>query len=249
VDGADESGWSAVADEWAELWGGFAAPAQRVVVAETGIRPGSRVLDVGCGSGEFLQLLADLGAQPTGLDPAPGMVRVARARVPGVDIRLGFVEELPWPGGAFEVVTAFNALQFAVDTLAALAEMRRVVVPGGSVAVANWAEDSRNDLTVVEAAVALAHGEELPVGGTLRDTGGLEAVLASAGLTLVSSGLVEMTWDAPDDAALVRGVLLGEGSARMAELADTVVRAARPFRRGSGTGYTLTNAFRWAVGR
>jgi SAM-dependent methyltransferase len=248
VDGADPDRWSGVAEGWAELWTGFAEPAWRAVAAAAGVGPGSRVLDVGCGSGGFLVHAAGLGATVAGADPAPGMVAVARRTVPDADVRAADAEHLPWPDASFDAVTAFNALQFAEDTRAALAELARVAVPGGRIAVANWAEDARNDLAVIEAAVAAAAGEAPAPEGELRRAGELEALLADAGLTGVTAGLAELPWTAADDDELVRGALLGEDDATIAGTAPVVVAAARPFRVAGG-GYRLGNAFRFAVGR
>jgi SAM-dependent methyltransferase len=248
MDGGNPDRWSAVAEGWTDLWGGVAEPAWRAVADATGIGPGSRVLDVGCGGGDFLAFLDSVGATPAGVDPAPGMVRLAAARVPGADVRLGSTERLPWPDKGFDVVTSFNALQFADDTLDALAELSRVAVPGGLVAISNWAERERNDLDTIEAAVAGAAGEEPSPDGDLRQPGGLEELLADGGLDVVCAGLVEVPWEAPDDGMLVRGVLLGEDPAGMAAAAPTVLAAARPFSVAGG-GYRLVNAFRYAVGR
>jgi SAM-dependent methyltransferase len=248
MDGADEDGWSAVAGEWAELWGGFADPVRRSVLETTGVGAGSRVLDVGCGSGEFLAMLDAAGAVAAGVDPAPRMLDIARSLAPRADVRVGIAESLPWPDASFGVVTAFNALQFADDTDEALAELVRVVVPGGFVAVANWAEGARNDLDAVERALAGAAGDEPAPDGDLRTAGGLERLLADGGLQLVRAELVVAPWDARDDDSLVRGVLLGEDAAGMAATRETVLAAARPFRRPDG-GYRLLNAFRCAVAR
>jgi SAM-dependent methyltransferase len=248
MDGADPDRWSAVAAGWAELWGRFAEPAWHAVVEASGVGPGSRVLDVGCGSGEFLAHLERLGAEPAGIDPAPGMVELARARVAGADVRLGSAEHLPWPDGRFDLVTAFNALQFAEDLPDALAELVRVATPGGFVGVANWAEAAHNDLDTVEDAVALAQGEQPLPGGEIREPGVLERILRDGGLKVVAAGLVKVPWHAPDDDTLVRAVLLGEDPPRIQTLAPAVVAAARPF-QVPGWGYRLVNAFRFAVGR
>jgi SAM-dependent methyltransferase len=243
MDGADADDWSSVAEGWAELWGRFAEPVWQIAMTEAGIGPGSRLLDVGCGSGDFLAYAAKLGASTAGIDPAPGMVAIARAA--GVDARHGSTEHLPWSDGEFDVVTAFNALQFAEDPVVALTEFKRV---GRMVVVANWAEGTRNDVNTVEEAVALAAGEQLPPDGPLRQPGGLEELFAESGLDVLKAGLVEVPWRAPDEETLVRGVLLGEDAATMAERAPTVLTAARPFRAADG-GYLLENAFRYAVGR
>lgn len=248
MDGAEEDGWSAVADVWAELWGDFADPARERIIEETGIGPGSRVLDVGCGSGEFLATLDRLGATPSGIDPAPAMIAIAQARLSTADIRLGSADDLPWSDGTFDVVTAFNALQFADDTIGALHEFARVTRPNGLIAVANWAEGDLNDLNVIEASVAMAAGEELRPDGDLRQAGGLEELFGEAGFDVLSSGLVEVYWEAPNDDALVRGVLMGEDADTIAETEATVIDAARPFRTETG-GYRLVNFFRYAIGR
>ena len=253
-----EDGWSSLAAQWSELWAASAAPAHEALIAASGIRSGSRVLDVGCGSGEFLRALAQHGAVATGVDPAPGMVALARTLAPLADVRIAEAEDLPYADGSFDVVTAVNALQFADDTVDALAEFARVLAPGGFVAVANWAEGARNDIDAIEAAVAAADDDG--AGGTggaddealpsddLRAPGGLEAVMSEAGLVVVTAGLVSVPWFAPDDDALVRGVLLGEDPSLLRELAPVVLAAAAPFRTDGG-GYRLNNAYRYAVAR
>ena len=237
----EDDGWSAVAAEWSRLWGSVSDPVRERLIAEAGIGRGSRVLDVGCGSGEFIRMLASRGAYAVGVDPAPGMVALA-----GAWARLTDAEHLPWPDATFDVVTAVNALQFVDDLDAALAEARRVLVPGGLIAVANWAEDDRNDLAVLERAVARYHGDEVAA-GELRDEGALESLMLGAGLEVVATGTVDVPWvvDGGDD--LARGVLLGEDDATIAAIAPHVLVAADPFR--VGTGYRLENVFRFVVAR
>ncbi|HEU4806784.1 MAG TPA: class I SAM-dependent methyltransferase, partial [Homoserinimonas sp.] len=218
------------------------------LISASGIGVGSRVLDIGWGSGEFIEQLEDAGAMAAGIDPAPAMLDIARRRSPAADIRLGTAEALPWPDDTFDVVTAVNSLQFADDTLGALAEAIRVTVPGGIIAVSNWAEGGLNDLNTIEAAVSDANGEALKPDGDLRQPGGLEVLLRDGGCNVVASGLVDVPWEAPGDDAIVAGVLLGESAETVVELGAVVIAAARPFRTPSG-GYRLTNRFRYAIGR
>ncbi|MBX9244417.1 methyltransferase domain-containing protein [Actinotalea ferrariae] len=248
MDGGDDDAWSAVAGEWADRWGAFADPVRAVLLDATRTGPGTRLLDVGCGSGELLALALARGASASGADPAPGMVHLARTRAHEADVRVAEAAALPWPDASADVTTAVNALELTGDPAGVLPELVRVTAPGGLVAVANWAEAARNDLDAVEAAVARALDDEPGPDGELRLPGGLERLLAAAGLTVEASGLVEAPWDASDDDALVRGVLLGEDDATQAELAPTVVGAAAGFRTAGG-GYRLRNAFRYAVAR
>ncbi|MFD6179515.1 class I SAM-dependent methyltransferase, partial [Isoptericola sp. NPDC060282] len=239
--------WSAVAAAWADLWGGVAAPVWPPLLAAAGVAPGARVLDVGCGSGELLARLAGGGARATGVDPAPAMVRLARERAPEATVLVGEAEHLPLDDGAFDVVLAVNALQLADDLGEAAAELARVLAPGGRVGLAGWAEGARNDLDVVERAVAAAYEDDPPHDGPLRRPGGFEATLAGAGLEVVGAGVVDVAWETAADDTLAHGVLLGEDPATLAELAPVVVAAAAPFRTPDG-GYRLAGAFRWAVG-
>lgn len=248
MDGADDDVWSAVAGEWADLWGAFADPVRAVLLDATRTGPGTRLLDVGCGSGELLALALARGAGAFGADPAATMVRLARTRAPGADVRVAGAAALPWPDASADVTTAVNALELTGDPAGVLPELVRVTAPGGLVAVATWAEGARNDLDAVEAAVARAVDDEPGPDGDLRLPGGLERLLAAAGLTVEAAGLVPAPWEAADADALVRGVLLGEDAATQAELTPTVIGAAAGFRTADGR-YVLRNTFRYAVAR
>lgn len=236
--------WSAVADDWGRYWGDFARAAWEPLLRTARIGRGTRVLDVGCGTGELLEHLQDQGALAAGVDPAPRMAELARARAVGADVRLGHFERLPFDDGAFDALLAVNAFQFAEDPDAALAEAARVLAPGGVAGLAGWAERARNDLDVVNAALAAADDEEPPEDGPLRVEGGLAGVLRDAGWDVLDDGVVPVAWTARNDTDLVRGILFGEDEPTIADLAPVVVDA--PFRLPDG-GYRLVNAFRWAV--
>jgi SAM-dependent methyltransferase len=65
------------------------------------------------------------GARVSGLDAAEGLVAIAREGVPDGDLRVGDLEALPWDADSFDVVTAFNSIQYAADPHAGLATRRR----------------------------------------------------------------------------------------------------------------------------
>jgi SAM-dependent methyltransferase len=97
--------------------------------------PGS-LLEVGVGSGRLLAALADRGWTVTGVDPAPAMVELARARapVPPDSLVVARAEALPFPAGGFDVAVAIGVLEYA-DMDAALRELVRALRPGGRAVV------------------------------------------------------------------------------------------------------------------
>lgn len=247
MNGGEADRWSAVAEGWSHLWGDVARPAWTALADAAGIGRGTLVLDVGCGSGEFLAFLAARGARPLGSDPAAGMLTRAAAVCPSAELRRGGFGALPWRPGEAEVVVAVNALQFAADPIEAVREAARVAGPGGRVGIANWAESELNDLEGIEAALAIADGDEPLPDDALRLPGGLAGLLASAGLTQIVDGLARGEWVARDDDTLVAAVLLGEDAEGLASRRADVLSAARRLRRADGST-RLATAFRWAVG-
>lgn len=95
-------------------------------VRRTGIGSGTSVLDLGCGTGGFSLRAAQAGAPVTGIDVAPGMVEVARERVPSGHFDVGDMQSLPYEDSSFDVIAAFHSLQFAPSPSAVLAEVARV---------------------------------------------------------------------------------------------------------------------------
>lgn len=94
---------------------------------------GRRILDAGCGSGPLFAALRDRGAILTGFDKSAGMLELARRRLgDGADLRVADLgRPLPFPDGAFDDVIASLVLHYLEDWTAPLAELRRVLRPGG----------------------------------------------------------------------------------------------------------------------
>jgi len=97
-----------------------------------------RVLDVGCGTGRLSAALADRGSKAWGVDPEPGMLEVARARVPrGVGLKQGRAEALPFREAWFDAAVCWLTVHL-MDRPAAFAELHRVLVPGGRLVIATF---------------------------------------------------------------------------------------------------------------
>jgi SAM-dependent methyltransferase len=96
-------------------------------------RDGFTVLDAGCGSGRNLDVLARYGAA-SGVDISPHAVAAAHARG-HTDVRLGNVENIPFPDDSFDLVTCLDVLEHMPDDRRVLRELRRVTRPGGALLV------------------------------------------------------------------------------------------------------------------
>ena len=103
------------------------------ILALAGDVAGRRILDAGCGSGPLFAALRDRGAIVTGFDSSTGMLDQARRRLgDGADLRVADLgRPLPFPDGAFDDVIASLVLHYLEDWTAPLAELRRVLRPGG----------------------------------------------------------------------------------------------------------------------
>lgn len=104
------------------------------------LTPSDRVLDVGCGPGALTEELVDrLGAgSVAAVDPSDPFVAAARARHPGIDVRLAAAEALPFEKGVFDAALAQLVVHLMADPMAGLREMVRVTRPGGVVAGCVW---------------------------------------------------------------------------------------------------------------
>ena len=102
--------------------------------------PHGRVLDVGCGPGVLTAVLVErYGADRVdAIDPTPGFVSAAQARLPGVDVRQGTAEALPYADAAYAASFAQLVVHFMKDPVRGLTEMARVTEPGGMVAACVW---------------------------------------------------------------------------------------------------------------
>ena len=105
---------------------------RRALVLEAlAAEPGDVILDVGCGPGFYVADLLDQGATVTGVDPSPAMLAIARQRAPGADLLEGTATQLPVEDAAFDRALAVQVFEYVADVEAGLAELRRVLRPGG----------------------------------------------------------------------------------------------------------------------
>lgn len=253
------------ASRWGPLWGARPAdwaltedrqlPTYEAALARIGLESGKRVLDIGCGAGAFLGLVAARGGDPHGIDASEALVAFARTRLPGADLRVGEMEDLPWDDDTFDLVTGFNSFFFANDMVAALREAGRVAKPGAPVVIQVWGAHERCDL---EAMKQLARPflpprpPDAPPDPDLSQPGVLDALATRAGLTPESA--FDTTWalEYPNTETLGRAMVAVAGLAtlvgpeREQELQTAIVDGLAPYRRPDGS-YRLSNEYHYLI--
>ncbi len=176
------------------------------LIAFAGVQRGERVLDVGCGPGSLTEALGELVGPENvaAVDPSEPFAAAAADRVPAADVRVGAAEALPWPADTFDVALSQLVVNFMSDADAGVAEMRRVVHPGGTVASCTWEYSGGMTMLRTFWDAALSLDSETPdEGRTMRynDPDGLRELWLRAGLEAVETGalVVEASYQDFDD--------------------------------------------------
>jgi SAM-dependent methyltransferase len=155
------------------------------LAAQIGARPGLRVLDGGCGLGGPMTWLGrEYGCTVVGVDLMAGAVRGALRLFPHSLVLVGSLTDLPFGAATFEAAWTIGALSTIPDTRAVARELRRVLVPGGRLAV--------YDFVAVAAALP-----DAPVANVFQRPQALTACLGAAGLRVLASGAAPCVGPAP----------------------------------------------------
>ena len=249
--------WGAHAQDWADIQEGTARSAYEVAIERAGVGPGTRYLDVGCGSGMAAQIASSRGAVVTGIDAAQELLEIAKSRVKDGDFRIGDLEELPFADQSFDVVTGFNAFQYAGNPVVALEEARRVTKPGGSIIIMTWGNpEGMEAATLVKALGPLMPSPPPGAAGpfALSDDALLRKFATDAGLTPVEIFDAESPFAYKDEATGIRGLNSSGVAARAMDNSseDAVIKAhaeaLAPYRKADGS-YCAIASFRCLLAR
>lgn len=148
--------WAGRAEAFAGSFAQLCAhPVPRLLDA-AGVREGLRVLDVGTGTGTVAAAACDRGATVTAVDAEPSMVELAAKAAPAAAVRLAVLPVLPFEDGMFDAVVGNFVLNHVGHPGETLAELRRVVRPGGRLALTIWTNPGAPGQTLLGRAVEAA---------------------------------------------------------------------------------------------
>src|SRR4051794_17203341 len=136
------AGNTACMDQWGvgsyEVTAAELAPASELAVDALELADGDQLLDLACGTGNAAAVAAARGARVTGLDSSQRLLEVARERVPDGEFVHGDMGDLPFADAAFDAAVSVFGIIFARPAEPAVAELARVVRPGGRAAITSW---------------------------------------------------------------------------------------------------------------
>lgn len=211
----ERSGWNSVSEGYEAVFGPLTAQSVAVTLDAASVIGGCRVLDVCTGHGVLALAATDRRAKVSAVDFAEAMVAAARRNAPTVDCRQGDAQDLPYPDNTFDAVVCGYGILHVPEPDRALAEMRRVLRPGGRVAISVWERPSPANGFGLLLGTVRAHGRldvPLPHGPDFFQFGDpeyMKAALAQADFSDVAATTVDQTLLLKTATGLVDLVLQG----------------------------------------
>ena len=262
--------WNRVApgwEKWDEMFDRSMAFLNHRLVADGRLRQGYQVLDLGSGTGYPALLAAQVvGPQGkvTGIDLADDMLAAARRKaarlgLSNVEFRTGDVTTLPFPSGSFDAVTSRFCLMFLPEIPKAVAEIARVLKPGGHLAAAVWSVPENNPylripMDVIKQLIELPPPDpQAPGIFRLAKPGDLMGMIQQAGLSSLSeeefvadvqltsgreyfSSLMEI-------AAPIQNLFAKLSPSQQAEAEKRIVQSVEQYRRGEAVSLPIAVRF------
>jgi ubiquinone/menaquinone biosynthesis C-methylase UbiE len=184
--------YTVLAATYDQRWSAYLDASLSMTLDAVADLPAERVLDVACGTGRLLQVLAERSERPDlfGIDRVPAMLDAARQRLGRrATLLLGDAEKLPLNDAAFQLVISTNALHYFPNIDAALCEIRRVITPSGNLVVTDWCRDYFWMRLLDRVLPMTRHAHAHTLGA--RE---LEQHLSSAGFKVVSTTHKKIDW-------------------------------------------------------
>ncbi|MET3980394.1 ubiquinone/menaquinone biosynthesis C-methylase UbiE [Mucilaginibacter sp. UYP25] len=247
--------WGERAEDWANIQEQTGIAGYNYVINYLKPTAADRLLDVGCGSGLFGDLVSLTGAKVTGIDASERLIERAKKRNPIIHFVSGEMEELPFEDNSFTIVCGFNSFQYAANVQNALVEAKRVLQPGGKLVTMIWG--NKEDCEAETYLKAVGNLLPPPAPGApgpfaLTENRLLENTLEQAGFKLLQVEDVTSVWDYASTETAIKG-LLATGPVAKAiahsgfdKVHQAISEAIQPYTQANGH-VVYHNKFRIAV--
>jgi ubiquinone/menaquinone biosynthesis C-methylase UbiE len=260
----DHFGRSNAARQWRKQSAAMGRNVTELIVRAAAAEPGMRILDVACGTGEpaisLARLLDGTGAV-VGVDISPAALKVAQERAAGrrlanAQFQLADVHQLPFPDNTFDRITSRLGVMFFVDLPRAAEEMRRVLKPGGRIALLAWGPMQQPYFETMSGTVLRTlPGASLPSSAhgmfAFGIAGALTRILSDAGFKSIKETFATVPWTwpgAPEEvwayfqevAAPFAPLLKSIPPHQRAEVDEAVLRAISRYYDGKEIKFTAT---------
>ncbi len=247
--------WGRHAQHWFSIQEPQSHALYRILIKALAPGRETTLLDAGCGSGYFCDLIEKKGIGVMGLDASEALLELARKRSPRVSFFKGDVEELPFVDLTFDIVTLINTLPHVATPQTALREARRVLRPGGRLAIASWARPEQCQIAKFFQALDLllpVEASNTPAAFAFSKEGELGRLAAKAGFSKLLEAQAVSIWNYPDEETALQGLLSTAAAVKAADCAgeDRVRAVTRefllPYRLPRG-GFRFENTFQYLI--
>ena len=230
--------WSSAPADWVNYLEPTFIPMYEAVLEKLELDEEKMLLDAGCGSGLFLNMVESTGASIYGFDAAPGLLEVAKKRLPSITLMIEDLETAPFNDETFDVVTGFNSFQYAGSFENAIKEAKRVAKKDGKVVIGIWGKEEYCDAgTVLKKVGSLLPP---PPPGTpgpfaLSQDGRVESICQSVGLKVIDKHTVFCPWQFSGDQELIKAFMCTGPCVKAAQhvgeekVKETIIRSAQPY--------------------
>jgi ubiquinone/menaquinone biosynthesis C-methylase UbiE len=247
--------WGQRAEDWANIQEQTGMAGYNYVINYLKPTIADKLLDVGCGSGLFSDLVSLTGAKVAGVDASEQLIDKATKRNPLIRFVSGEMEELPFEDNTFTIVCGFNSFQYAANVENALIEAKRILQPGGKLVAMIWGnKEDCEAATYLKAVGDLMPPPEPGAPGpfALTENRLLETILEKIGFKLIQVEDVASVWDYASTETAIKG-LLATGPVAKAithsgfdKVYQTVSQAIVPYTQANGH-VVYRNKFRIAI--
>ena len=247
--------WGKNPEDWALIQESTGKAGYKYVLDFLKFKSTDKLLDVGCGSGFFSNLAHIKGVNVVGIDASTPLIEQAKKRNSSIKFLKGEMEELPFKDNTFDIVCAFNSIQYAESVKNAILECKRTLKKTGKLVIMIWGNKEDCEAgSFLKVVGSLLPPPPAGAGGpfALSENELLENIIEECGLKIIDNSDVDSIWDYPDAETALKGMLSAGPTAKAInnsgyeKVYEETAKAIKPFTRENGS-VIYKNKFRVVI--